>query len=173
LLSKIKRRPKVAFRAYEHWLHGMEEVRKGSVESDLIAREHFERALAIQPDYALACSGMSLTYFNEWSCQLWDRWEVCKSGAYDWAQKAIELDDQNYIAALVLGKIFLFDGAHETAEYYLRKSVRLNPNDPDTVIQAAAYMIFLGHPDEALELFERTLRLVPAHQSAYLPFGMF
>ncbi len=28
LLSKIKRKPKVEFRAYEHWLHGMDELKK-------------------------------------------------------------------------------------------------------------------------------------------------
>jgi tetratricopeptide (TPR) repeat protein len=75
--------------------------KKGSFENDINAREHFEKAIEIQPDYSLAYSGMSLTYFNEWSCQLWERWNISKSGAYQWAQKAIELDDQNYVAALI------------------------------------------------------------------------
>jgi Tfp pilus assembly protein PilF len=39
----------------------MEELKKGSVEADLKARQHFEKALKIQPDYALACTGMSLS----------------------------------------------------------------------------------------------------------------
>ena len=69
LLSAMRKRPRVEFKAYEHWLYGMEEVKKGSVESDLLAREHFQKALEIQPDYSLAYTGMSLTYFNEWSCQ--------------------------------------------------------------------------------------------------------
>jgi TolB-like protein len=59
LLSGMRKKPKVAFRAYEHWLYGMEEVKKGSVESDLAAREHFQKAIEIQPDYALAYTGMS------------------------------------------------------------------------------------------------------------------
>src|SRR5690606_4298695 len=93
LLSKIKKRPKVAFNAYENWLYGMEELKKASLAADLKAREYFEKALHLQPDYALAYTGMSLSYFNEWTCQLWERWEVCKTGAFDWAQKAIELDE--------------------------------------------------------------------------------
>ena len=80
---------------------------------------------------------MSLTYFNEWSCQLWDRWEICKNGAYEWAQKAMELDDHNYVAAMVLGKIFMFEGSYDTAEYYFRKSLLLNANDPETIMQIA------------------------------------
>ncbi|MGF1587118.1 MAG: hypothetical protein ACFCUM_17490 [Bacteroidales bacterium] len=89
LLSELRLNPRVDFNAYEHWFYGMEALKKGSVEADLQARQHFEKALDIQPDYALACTGMSLTYFNEWTCQLWDRWEVNKTGAFEWAQRAI------------------------------------------------------------------------------------
>src|SRR5690554_2611414 len=101
LLLKIRQRPKVAFNAYEHWLNGMEELKKGSVAGDLKAREHFQKALETQPDYALAYTGMSLSYFNEWTCQLWERWNVSKSGAFEWAQKGIELDEHNHIITII------------------------------------------------------------------------
>jgi len=171
LLSRIKKRQKVKFRAYEHWLYGMEELKKGSVKSDEIAREHFQKALEIQPDYSLAYSGLSLTYFNEWSCQLWHRWDVNRSGAYEWAQKAIELDDQNYIACMVLGKIFLYEDSYTTAEYYLRRSLQLNPNDPETLNLIAAYFVFLGLNKESVTLYERSLRMNPIHSSSYLGTG--
>jgi TolB-like protein/Tfp pilus assembly protein PilF len=173
LLSRIKKRQKVKFSAYEHWLYGMEELKKGSIESDEAAREHFQKALAIQPDYSLAYSGMSLTYFNEWSCQLWQRWDLSKSGAYEWAQKAIELDDQNYIACMVLGKIFLYEDSYTTAEYYLRRSLQLNPNDPETLNYIAAYFVFLGLHEEAAALYKRSLQLNPMHGSSYLAVGTF
>jgi TolB-like protein/Tfp pilus assembly protein PilF len=173
LLSKIRQRPKVEFSAYEHWLYGMEELKKGSVEADQKAREHFEKALQIQPDYALACTGMSLSYFNEWSCQLWERWDVSKTGAYEWAQKAIELDEQNHIIAMVLGRIFLYEGSYDTAEYYFRKSLMLNPNDPDTLMQIALYIVYLGLGKEALELYERALQLNPFYTDSLVRFGGF
>jgi TolB-like protein len=173
LLSRIKKRQKVEFRAYEHWLYGMQELKKGSVESDDTAREHFQKALEIQPDYSLAYSGISLTYFNEWSCQLWDRWDVSRSGAYEWAKKAIELDDQNYIACMVLGKIFLYEESYTTAEYYLRRSLQLNPNDPETLNPIAAYFVFLGLTGEAAKLYERSLQMNPVNNSSYLGMGAF
>lgn len=172
LLSSIRKRPKVPLRAYEHWLYGMEELKKGCLEKDLEAREHFQKALSIQPDYALAYSGMSLTYFNEWSCQLWDRWEISKTGAFEWAQKAIELDDQNYIAALVIGKIFLFEGAYETAEFYFRKSLLLNPNDPDTLIAIALYFVFLGYDSEAVQMYEKGMQLTRFNADKYFLYGV-
>ncbi len=171
LLSKIRRRPKVAFSAYEHFLYGLEELKKASVEADLKAREHFQKALQIQPDYALACTGMSLSYFNEWTCQLWDRWEISKTGAYEWAQKAIELDDQNHIIAMVLGRIFLYEGSYSTAEYYFRRSLTLNPNDPDTLFLISVYFVYLGLSKEALELYERGVQLHPLFAGNHFRLG--
>lgn len=173
LLSKIKQRPKVAFSAYEHWLYGMEELKKASVEADLKAREYFEKALQIQPDYALACTGMSLSYFNEWTCQLWDRWNVSKTGAYEWVQKAIELDEQNHIIAMVLGRIFLYDGSYSTSEYYFKRSLILNSNDPDTLFPISLYLVYLGLGNEALELYERGLQLNPSYVGNHLRLGGF
>jgi TolB-like protein/tetratricopeptide (TPR) repeat protein len=173
LLSRIKKRPKVDLKAYEHCLYGMEEVKKGSVESDMLAREHFNKALEIQPDYSLAHTGMSLTYFNEWSCQLWDKWDPCKNGAFDWAQKAIELDDHNHIAAMVLGKIFIFEGSYDTAEYYFRKSLLLNPNDPETILQIAVGFIFMGFEKESIELHQRAIQLSPFNKDKYAPYAIF
>jgi TolB-like protein len=171
LLSKIRRRQKVAFTAYEHCLYGMEELKKASVEADLKAREHFLKALEVQPDYALACTGMSLSYFNEWTCQLWDRWEVSKTGAYEWAQKAIELDEQNHVIAMVLGRIFLYEGSYSTAEYYFRRSLTLNSNDPDTLFMISLYFIYLGLNREALELYDRGVRLHPLYTGNHFRLG--
>ena len=173
LLSAIRKRQPVEFRAYEHWLRGMEEIKKGSLAHDLVAREHFQKALQIQDDFSLAYAGMSLSYFNEWSCQLWDRWEVSKTGAAEWAQRAIEIDDQNYIAAMVMGKIFLYEGAYDTAEYYFRKSLFLNSNDPDSMIQIALCFLFLGFEKEAIAMYDKVMRLNPLGADKYSHYGVF
>ncbi|MGD8428006.1 MAG: hypothetical protein PVH63_10250 [Balneolaceae bacterium] len=171
LLNKIRRKPKTSLKAYECWLYGYNELKKGSLESDLKARDYFEQAIKIDPGYSLAYSGMSLTFFNEWSCQLWDRWEVSQNGAYEWAQKALELDEQNYVASYILGRILLYKAAYSTAEYFLRKSLRLNANDPDSLIQIALCFNYLGYQEEAYTLYEKSLRLNPAVKEAYYPIG--
>jgi TolB-like protein len=172
LLSSIRKKPTVHLKAYECWLYGMDELKKGSLTNDLKAREYFQQAMDIDPGYSLAYSGMSLTYFNEWSCQLWDRWELSQNGAFEWAQKAIELDEQNYVAAYVLGRIFLYQHAWETSEHYLRKSLHLNSNDPESLINIALCFNYLGYGKEAFALYERAVRLNPAGSESCYPIGM-
>lgn len=167
LLIQIRRKPPVNLTAYEHWLYGMEALKKGETEADEEARKHFQQAISIDPTYSLAYSGMSLSYFNEWSCQLWDRWDVCQVGAYEWAKKAIELDEQNYVAACVLGRIYLYEAQYDLAEYYLRRALALNGNDTDNLIQIASCFVFLGYIREAEELYKRVLRINPLHSSSY------
>lgn len=173
LLTFIRKKTRIDLTAYEHWLYGMEALKKGSLEADEKARAHFQRAIEIDPGYPLAYSGMSMTYFNEWSCQLWERWEVSQKGAYEWAHKAFELDEQNYVAACVLGRVYLYEGKYEMCEYYLRRALRLNPNDTDNLVQIASCFVFLGYPDEADELYRRVLQLNPLYAESYRHIGAF
>lgn len=172
LLTHIRKKSSVDLSAYEYWLYGMEELKKGTIESDERAREHFKQAIEIDPRYSLAYSGMSLTYFNEWSCQLWDRWDISRKGAFEWASKAFELDEQNHIACLVLGRCYLYERKFEMAEHFVRKALRLNPNDVDSLIQIASCLVFLGYSTEAEPLYEKVLQLNPLNGDKYNQVGM-
>ena len=173
LLSQIREKPKIKLKAYECWLYGMNEVKKGSVKNDIRAREYFQQAIKEEPHFSLAYSGMSLTYFNEWSCQLWERWDISQSQAFKWANRAIELDEQNYVAALVLGRVLMYEGSYETAEHYIRKSLMLNPNDADNLIDVASCLTFLGYPSEAYEIYQKAQTLNPAGKESYYSTGAF
>lgn len=167
LLIHGRKKSPVNLTAYEHWLCGMEELKKGTIDADANARIQFQKAIEIDPNYSWAYSGMSLTYFNEWSCQLWERWDVCQRGAFEWAKKAIDLNEQNYVAALVLGRVYVYEAEYEIAEHYLRKALRLNPNDIDNLIQIASCFVYLGHLNEADELYQKVLQLNPLHTGNY------
>jgi tetratricopeptide (TPR) repeat protein len=149
----------------------MEELKKRTLDADENARAEFQKAIEIDPTYSLAYSGISLSYFNEWSCQLWERWDICQREAFAWAKKAIELNEQNYVAALVLGRVYLYEGEYGIAEHYLRSALRLNPNDTENLYQLASCFVFLGHLDEAESLYERVLALNPLNVRNYFHVG--
>jgi TolB-like protein/Tfp pilus assembly protein PilF len=173
LLSYSYKKESIQLAAYENWLIGMDHLKKGTLDNDLKAREHFEAALKIDPHYARAYTGISLSYFNEWSCLLWDRWDITQKGAHEYALKALEYDENDYISLTVLGRTFLYLGQYEKAEHYLRKSIRMNPSDADNLVQVAFSMVYLGYANEAEKLYKKAQKLNPMHQDGYFPYGAF
>lgn len=173
LRKNIRKKSSSTLSPYEHWLHGMDELKEGTVVADERARVHFQHAIDIDPAYSLAYSGMSLSYFNEWSCQLWERWDVSQHGAYHWAQKAIDLDPQNYVAAMVLGRVYIYEAKYDIAEHYLRKALQLNANDADNLMQIAVCLVYLEKIDEAFNLYQKGVQLSHHSEEQYFYVGAF
>lgn len=173
LLSYSYKKKNTDLDAYVYWLKGMDIMYKGTLESDLKARDYFKEALKIDPNYAKAYSGISLSYFNEWSCQVWDRWEVSSKGAHKYALKALEVDETDYQALMVLGRTYLYSEDYEKAEHCLRKSLRMNPNDALNLMSIAFLLVYLGHAEEALKLYNKANTLNPFHKDKFLTYGTF
>ena len=171
VLSKSYQKPQVDLASYELLLMGNAHLKKGTPENDLKARSLFEEALIKQPNYARAYAGISSSYFNQWSCQLWDRWEISQNGAKKYALKAIDLDENDYQSLCILGRVLLFERDFDQAEFYMRKSLEMNNNDAATLLEIAFSFVFLGHAKEALELYERACLLNPLKEDKYLSVG--
>lgn len=172
VLSQVRRKPITSLNAYECWVRGTQELLKGTLAADEAARAYFLKAMELDPHYARAYTGMSLTHFNEWSCQIWDRWEVSQRGAFEWAQRALELDATDHVSSAILGKLYLYSGDYDKAEVLLRKAIALCPHDAGNLLQVASALVFLGFAGEALALYNKAKRLNPAGDDSMYTWGM-
>jgi TolB-like protein len=170
VLSQIRRRPLTDLSVYESWLYGMEELTKGTLEADEKARTYFQSAIEQDPGFARAYTGMSLTYFNEWSCLLWDKWEENQQQAVDWALKAVDLDTRDPLNAYILGKCYLFYKQYGKAEYYVRKALELHPAQPRIIAGIAFCLIYLGKVEEGMRLYEEAVEL-DTSGNGFIPTG--
>ncbi len=148
-------------------LHGLHMLRKGTPETDEKARAIFEQVLARDPANARAHAGIALSWFNQWSCQFWDRFEETSQLAYTNAHRALELDEDDAVVHLVIAKVQLFRRAFESAAWYLDRALALSPNDADLLVQAALCEVYLGRPEAGLEHIARAIRLHPFHPNDY------
>ncbi|MEQ8575063.1 MAG: tetratricopeptide repeat protein [Fulvivirga sp.] len=171
LLQVASKKPTSKLEVYDLWLKGMNEVKKGGIENDLKAREYFNLAIEKDPTYARAYTGLSLSHFNEWSCQLWSRWQVSQDGSHDYALKAVELDENDYIALTVLGRTYLYLGEYEKAEYCLEKAYQINPNDADNIALITTNLVFAGNLEQAEKLYLKAIALNPLNPADYIPVG--
>ena len=171
ILSLSYKKNPVDRAAYENYLIGLNILQKGTVYDDKKAKAYFEKALEVEPKYSLAYTGLSLSYFNFWSCSLWDRWDESMKGAHENALKAIEYDQNDYIALGVLGRTYTYLREYEKAEHYLRKSLRMNSNDASHLHRVAYSFVFLGYADESVELYKKSIKINPFHDDKYFAYG--
>lgn len=166
-LDLARRTPLASLEAYDCWLRGLERLRTGSVEADAEARSFFEQALQIDPGYARAYAGISLTYFNEWSCQAWVKWDEKERLAHEYAQRARALDESDALVQIVLGRILVYRRQWDEAAHHVERALLLNPNDTEVLVHAAMCQAYLGDVEAALETATKALRLNPAHPPWY------
>jgi len=171
-LAASRRKKTSELAAHDLWLQGYDRLKEGSLAADRKARTLFSRALEADPTYARAVLGLSLSHFNEWSCQLWGQWTENETAAFEYAQRAAELDANDHYTQMVLGRVLLFRREFELASMHIERSLALNENDADCLVQAAMTQAYLGDAERAEVLFSRALRLNPYHDAWYYAFGM-
>lgn len=171
LLAAARKKPLTSLAAYDCWLRGMNQMRLGTPEADLEARRIFKQALEIDPNYSRAYAGLSLSYFNVWSCQLWEKWEETGRKAYAYALEASRLDDTDHVVQMILGSILLYHRQFDQAEAHVDKSLALNANDADCLVQLSFNKTYLGKAAEGEKLFQKAMRLNPYRNIWYYPYG--
>lgn len=173
LLRQSRRRPLADLAAYDCWLRGMALLRQGTLDGLAASRPLFRQALALDPALARACSGLSLSYFNDWSCVAWARWDDDERLAFEHARDGAALDDSDHITQFVLGRVLLYRRDFEHAERHLDRAEALNPNDADMLAQLGATDAFLGHPARGVERVALAMALNPCHDDWYSAYAVY
>lgn len=145
--------------AHQAYLRGLYELGPHYAKSNTKAIEHFRRAIAIDPNDALAYAGLAVAYTASDEAP-----KVAMPKAKAAALKAIELDDTLAEAHSSLGFIKLvFDWDWPGADQELRRALQLNPNSPLAHMHYGRYLLLIPHRgDEAIQNCQRAYDLDPA-----------
>lgn len=130
------------------------------------ARSMFDKAIDLDPAFALAYGLLGYTYWLEWSFG-WSQSLECLEKAFQLAQKATALDDSLPEPHGILGMVYLWKKEHEQAIDHLQRAIALNPNDADALDQLAHVLTFSGRPEEAIGLEKKAMRLNPLYPPLY------
>ena len=153
---------------YECWLRGMSLLHKPGRPSVEASREHFERALTIDPGYARAYTGLAMSWYRAWSCFSWSSWWKLEKKAMGYAEKALELDNEDHHVHCILGIVSLYTRDFGRARYHLDKTEQINPNDARSLANAAIAWGLMGESERAVRMAELAVRLDPFHPDWYL-----
>jgi adenylate cyclase len=169
-LERARHKHPENLQAYEHWLRGKRLVfLMGSY--NLEARRHFQSAIAVDPSFSRAHSGLALTYQMEaFDFPLPNDARIAWEKAFQHANKALVLDETNHQAHLALAYSYLYRRDYDQVKKHIERAIKLNPSDGDTLSHAAYLLAILGESEESIKFGRTALRLNPHPPDWYLSF---
>jgi adenylate cyclase len=151
---------------------GAEQFNAISPESNLEARRLFERAVDLDPNYAVAWVMLGNTYFHQADVGTGsgakEQRDAMLDTALECAQKALELDPSCADAYAMLGLCHLTKGEHDEAIAMSEKAVALAPNHAEIIALSAVNQAKSGRPERAFDLIRKAMRLCPVYPSWYI-----
>ncbi len=141
----------LVLRARELWL-------RFTPENNLAARDLYEKAIALDRDYARAYSGVAWTYLQEaWATGS----EEAHDRALEYARKGVRINPASHSNYLTLGQVCLANGLADQAVDAMERGIELNPNDSDGLPFLAQALSMQGKPDDAIARINEAKRINP------------
>jgi eukaryotic-like serine/threonine-protein kinase len=159
--------------AWEAYVRGRAYVLSPTVPDLNRAKEAFEEALRLDPNYADAWASLGSAYKRMPIAASMPTAEALTK-ARDAAERALQIDAENAEAYSVLGTVaFWYEWDFAKAERLLRRAIELQPSSADAQLFLAHLYANIGRHDEALNEIRRTRALDPAWPLARAQEGSF
>ena len=155
--------------AYDTFLQGIEFHNRFTKEGNIRARQMFEKAVALDPQYAEAYAWLGWTYLLEW-INSWSVDPQTLERALALAQQALTLDDSLPVAHSRLGMVYAQQKQYEQALAEGERAIALDPNNADSYAFQGEVLRFAGRPEDALRMLAQAMRLNPRSPPLYLFF---
>ena len=150
--------------ALEHYARGEELLWRANVNLEFREVERlFNETIRLQPKSPVGYAALALTYWAEVVAGLSDAPARTLERAAEQARLAIDREDVTGYAHLVLAHVYLREREFENAMREATSAVSDRPSCPAAYALKAAVLIYVGHPDKAIEYAQYSVRLTPVH----------
>ena len=153
------RKPPTSLAAYECVLKGNAlswDDPMGSAEATRL----FEKAIELDPGYALAHTLLAAMFCRRWRYQPGNMDSVLEQACI-LARRAVELDDGESTCHAILGHVCILQRHYELGVQYLRRAVEINPNNQWNAADLGSCLVYTGDSEEALNWFAKARELDP------------
>ena len=166
--ERVIGKPTENLEVYEFYLRG-QHLQAKMTRRDLVkARDMYERAIELDPDFASAYLGLAQnhlwSFFFGWTV----RPDAALTMAEQMAQKALSIDETRARGHGLLAFVYSARRAHDSAIAAAERALELNPNDPANRIIHGDVMLYASRIDEAIESLELALRFDPHMKPGYI-----
>ena len=153
--------------AYDYYLRGLEYASSYSKEGNAQARQMWQKAVALDPDYAEAYAQLGRTYGLEWIYR-WNADPQTLKREFELERKALALDDSLPIAHSRLGQTYAYQQQYDQAVAEGERAIALDPNNADSYFVQANVLNNALRSEEALRALAQGMRVNPRYSPIYL-----
>jgi adenylate cyclase len=153
-----------SFSAYEMYLKGRDQYYKYDSATNLLAAETFKKAISIDPNYAMAYTGLADAYAQMSYFGLGMDWLDYSLEA---SSKALEIDPFLSEAFSSQGSAYYYKGRKDLSQVSFEKALALNPNLSSAIGNLATVYFINGQLDKSLPLQSKSAAINPKN---HIPF---
>ena len=157
-----------SFTAYDYVMKGWYAYNKFTREDNAAARDLFEQAREIDPNYARAYAGLAWTYEDDYDFEWTDDDKKTLKLTLENATTAVRLDPNDNQAQWALGWAYLYNRQYDQAMAHYLRARELNPNDAEVLAEMGSLLIYIGQPKQAIDQEKEAIRLNPNHYNWYV-----
>lgn len=154
--------------AYLKHLQGHQYARLFNKEGNFLARQMFEEAIALDPNYAMAYIYLAIIYVLDVWLGVSNSPEESLMCALELVKKALSIDDALPEAHGISGLVYLLQRQHDKAISEIELAVNSNPNSADDHGRMGLALHYAGKPEEAIAWYKKAIRLNPTPPIWYL-----
>jgi adenylate cyclase len=159
--SRIACLPPDSLTAWEAYQRGVSHMLASSVAGNVSARQSFQQAVTLKPDYSHGFDGLAWTHLVDASVLGQLPVEEACDLSEPLARKALQLDPRNAGARTRLALTFHLRGNNQAAIEETEAALASVPNCADACGARGTALVFSGRPREGRAAIERFLRLSP------------
>ena len=130
----------------------------------------FERALALDDDYALAHAGLCEAHQAKYSLTSAPEWMAAARASCD---QAVAIDNQLPETQITIGNLLNATGDHRGAVEHFERALQTSPRSPEAYAGLGEAYSGLDEPEKAEETYRRALALRPWDWTTYKQLGLF
>ena len=159
-----------SFEAWAHFVRGYSRFDRFTKEDNLKAREHFEQATRLDPDYADAWTMLAWTHLNEVRASWSESPAESIKQSFELAQKSSAIEDSQASLHTLMNMAYMMQGQYDKAIAEGQKSISLDPNNSRSHIVLAQTLQYAGRPEEAIVHAKKAMRLEPYYPAFFLAY---
>ena len=153
--------------AYDLFLRGLDHFGRRSGENSVLAKEFFEAAIAIAPNFARAYASLALAHTRA----VFDGRGISRNEslatAESLARKALQLDEKLPQVHFVRSEVAMYRGDYAAALDHVSRAMELKPSYADGYALSGWILHWAGRPAEGLHAIDKAIELNPRVPGVY------